>query len=60
MCQIRKTRIEVRTDFANRADACEAAQLEVKNGHNDLSNVADNNGKAEIDSPNVGLVEFSI
>ncbi len=57
---MRKTRIEVRTDLAARADTCEAARLEVENGHDDLSDVADNDGEAEIDSPNVGLLEFDI
>ncbi len=57
---MRKTRIEVRADLAAHADACEAARLEVEDGCNNLSDVADNDGEAEIDFPNVGLVEFGI
>lgn len=58
--QVRKTRIEVRTDLARRANTCKAAQLEVENGRDNLSDMADNDGKAKIDSLNVGLVEFGI
>ncbi len=57
---MQKTRIEVRADIAARADACEAARLEVEDGCDNLSDVADNDGKAEIDSSNVRLVKFGI
>ncbi len=60
VCQMWKTRIEVRADLAAHADAREAARLEVEDGRDDLSDVADNDGKSEIDFPNVGLVEFGI
>ncbi len=60
MCQMRKTRIEFKADLAASADARETARLEVEDGRDDLSDVVDNNGEAEIDSPNVGLVEFGI
>ncbi len=57
---MRKTRIEVRADLAARADTREVARLEVEDGCDNLSDVADNDGEAEIESPNVGLVEFGI
>ncbi len=60
VCQMRKTRIEVRADLAARVDAREAARLKVKDGRDDLFDVADNNVEAEINPPNVGLVEFGI
>lgn len=57
---MRKTRIEVRADFAAYTDACEAAWLKVGDRRNNLSDMVDNEKEAEIDSPNVGLVEFGI
>ncbi len=57
---MRKTMIKVRADLVVRADAYKAAWLEVKDGRDDLFNVADNDKEAKIDSPNVGLVEFDI
>lgn len=60
MCQIQKTKIEVRGDFVIYADACKAGQLEVKDRRDNWSDVVDNDRKAEIYSLNVGLVRFII
>ncbi len=60
MCQIRKTRIEVRADIAARADAYEAAQLVGEDWYDKTTDMADSNGEAEIDPTNVELAEFSV
>ena len=60
VCQIRKTRIEVRADIAAYADARKAAQLAVDNWGNETTDMADNNRKAKINSANVELVKFGI
>lgn len=57
---MQKIRIKVRADLAVCADAHEAAWLKVKDRCDNLSDMADNDGKVEIDSPNVGLIEFGI
>ncbi len=57
---MRKTKIEVKADFTAYADARKAAWLDVKDGRDNLSDMADNDGKAVIDFPNVELVEFDI
>lgn len=57
---MQKSRIEIRADFATHIDTCKMAWLEVEDERHNLSNMADNNREARIDSPNVGLVEFGI
>ncbi len=60
VCQIRKTRIEVRADIAARIDAREAARLAVDDWRDKTIDMANSNGEAEIDPTNVGLVEFGV
>ena len=60
VCQMRKTRLEVKADLTIRVNTYETAQLEVKNRCNNLSDMVDNNGEAKIDSSNMRLVEFGI
>ncbi len=57
---MRKTRIEVRADIAARADAREPARLAVDDWRDETTDMADNDGEAEIDPTNVGLAEFDV
>ncbi len=57
---MQKTKIEVGADLVACIDAHEAARLEVKDGCDNLSDVANKNREAEINFPNVRLVEFGI
>lgn len=60
MYKMRKTRIDVKVYFAAHANTCEAARLDIKDRHDNLSNITNNDGKAKIDSLNVEKVEFDI
>ncbi len=60
ICQMRITRIEVRADIAARADTRKAARLAVDDWRDETTDMADNDGKAEIDPTNVGLAEFGV
>ncbi len=57
---MRKTRIKVRADIAARADAREAARFAVNNWRDETTNMADSDGKAEMDPTNVELAEFGV
>ena len=57
---MQKTRIEVWANIAAHTDSCKAAQLTVENWCNKMTNMANSNKEAEIDSINVILVEFRI
>ena len=60
VCQMRKTRIEVKANIAARADACKTAQLVVDNWRNKTTDMTDSNGKAEINSTNVELAKYGV
>ena len=60
VCQMRKTKIEVRADIAARADARKAAWLAVDNWGDKTTDLADSNGEAKINSANIELVEFGV
>lgn len=60
MCQMQKPKIEVRADLVIHAKTYKAAQLEVKDGHDSLSNITNNNGQPKINFLNMGLVKFGI
>lgn len=60
ICQIRKTRIEVRVDLIVDVDTPKTAWLEVMDERDNWLDMADNNKKAKTDSLNIGLVEFDI
>ncbi len=60
MCQMRKTRIEVRADIATRSDAREVARLVVDDWRNKTTDIADSDVEAKIDHTNVGLTEFGV
>ncbi len=60
VCQMRKTRIEVRADIAARADAREAARLAVDDWCDETTDMVDSDREAEIDPTNMGLAEFGV
>ncbi len=57
---MQKTRIDIRANLVAYADACEVAQLEVKDRCDNLSDVADNNKKDKMNSLNIRLIAFGI
>ncbi len=60
MCQIRKTKIEVRANIGAHADARQVARLVVDSWGNETTDMANSNGEAEINSINVELAKFGI
>lgn len=60
ICQMRKTRIEVKTDIIARADAREAARLAADDWCDETTNMADINDEVDINSANIDLGEFGV
>ncbi len=60
MCQMRKTRIEVRADIATRTNTRKVARLAVDNWCNETTDMATSDVEAEINPTNVGLAEFGV
>lgn len=47
-------------DIVARVDTCKATQLAVDNWHNKITDMADSNKEAEINSTNIELAEFGV
>lgn len=61
VCQIRKSRIKVKTNLTIHTDACEAAKFAVDNWCDAIIDITGNsNDKSKIDGPNVNLAEFRV
>lgn len=61
MCQIRKTRIEIKANLVTYADACKAVKIAVDNWYNNLLDIANNSeDKTDVDFANIDLAQFGI
>ncbi len=60
VCQMQKTRIEIRANIDTCTDARKAAQLTIDDLRNEITDMVDSNKKAEIVSTNVKLAKFGV
>lgn len=60
ICQMRKTRIEVKANIITYADACEVVRLVANDWHTMTINMANKNDETIINFVNVNLVEFKV
>lgn len=60
MYSTQENKIKVKTDIGIYFDVCKMAWFIVNNWYNKMTNIANKNRKAEINSKNVKLAEFDV